>query len=430
MEWIPIDNAISLPDLLIRWKGVKFDGEEISVETIDQLVSSHLIAAYDRKDWIPRGGRRVWRGLLIPAWVGLSGAENRQQDIIFDVEDIEKIEKELIPPQEDMTEGEGTREYITAEDLRKELGLSPAKFVEYLRVNREDFPLFGLLDEDRKWFYVTSREAAASMLADISIHHLDILEHKRKNSGTSSRGLQLVEEGLRAEELTAKLEVLEQQASDIAHFSLVEAEETRSLRQWNQRLHEQNKTLRAELAQAQADLASVQERQAVRQLDLNNAWQQDSPEAIIALATTGDEESAKEWIAEKDTLIAELKEQLAATTTESRQGERDNSAAVIGKLKKDVKLWKGALSMAVAATGKVLEVEATKKARPELLPFVCAVCPSKCDKPRTPCAMFSREQFEAWREALPPAHVDDTDRSAYPPNTVEVVEGEEKDKKS
>jgi hypothetical protein len=78
----------------------------------------------------------------------------------------------------------------------------------------------------------------------------------------------------------------------------------------------------------------------------------------------------------------------------------------------------------------LLTAEVTKKTRPELIPFICEVCPSTCADPKIPCAVFSREQFEAWRDAVPPAHVDKSDKadkedgSTYPLNTVEAVEGE------
>ena len=154
-----------------------------------------------------------------------------------------------------------------------------------------------------------------------------------------------------------------------------------ALEQWNKRLNEQNKKLRPELA-------------------------------------------------EKNSRIAELESQLAIFA--ENKGKRDNSAATIGKLRKDLQRWKTAFPLAVYATEKLLThpAETTKKTRSELLPFICEACPSKCAEPKFPCAVFSKEQFEVWRDAVPPAHVDKSDKaykkdgSAYPLNTVETVGGE------
>ena len=154
-----------------------------------------------------------------------------------------------------------------------------------------------------------------------------------------------------------------------------------ALEQWNRRLNEQNKKLRPELA-------------------------------------------------EKDSRIAELESQLAISA--ENKGKKDNSAAIIGKLRKDLQRWKTAFPLAVCATEKLLTnpAETTKKTRSELLPFICEVCPSKCAEPKIPCAVFSKEQFEVWRDAVPPAHVDKSDKAdkedslAHPLNTVETVGGE------
>ena len=163
------------------------------------------------------------------------------------------------------------------------------------------------------------------------------------------------------------------EASEIESQLAVAQKEIESLSQWNKFLNEQNKKLRPELA-------------------------------------------------EKDSRIAELESQLAISP--GSKGKKDNSAATIGKLRKDLQRWKTAFPLAVYATEKLLThpAETTKKTRSELLPFICEVCPSKCAEPKIPCAMFRKEQFEAWRDALPGSHVDKNDRSTYPPKTVKSVE--------
>ena len=143
------------------------------------------------------------------------------------------------------------------------------------------------------------------------------------------------------------------------------------------------------------------------------------PSSKTEKADTSDLESQ---LAEKDSRIAELESQLAISA--ESKGKKDNSAATIGKLRKDLQRWKTAFPLAVYATEKLLThpAETTKKTRSELLPFICEVCPSKCAEPKIPCAMFRKEQFEAWRDALPGSHVDKNDRSTYPPKTVKSVE--------
>lgn len=119
----------------------------------------------------------------------------------------------------------------------------------------------------------------------------------------------------------------------------------------------------------------------------------------------------KNEIAEKDTRITALMAELATTT--GGNGKRDTSAATIGKLRKDLKSWQGALPMAVSATSAVLTGGKQLRTRKELR-AICDACK----------ASFSGVQFKAWRAVLPDGYFDKDDRSADPQNTVESIAGE------
>lgn len=274
---------------------------------------------------------------------------------------------------ESSNEPQGKPEYIPVENLQKTASLSPSRFVELLRTHRDYLPLHGFFsDNDRLFFYDEDVEPvrALDVLSGITVHYLDwknfILEMEKE-------GREKIESNGDG--------ALPEDVSDLEP-QLAEAQKhIEALEQWNKRLNEQNKKLRPELA-------------------------------------------------EKNSRIAEL-ESLLAISAESK-GKRDNSAAIIGKLRKDLQRWKTAFPLAVYATEKLLThpAETTKKTRSELLPFICEVCPSKCAEPKIPCAVFSKEQFEVWRDAVPPAHVDKSDKAdkedslAHPLNTVETVGGE------
>lgn len=265
------------------------------------------------------------------------------------------------------------QEYIPVEDLQKTANLSPSRFVELLRAHRDYLPLHGFFsDNDRLFFYDEEVEPvrALDILSGITVHYLD---WKNFILAMEKEGREKIEPSCE--------DSLPEDVSDLKS-QLAEAQKhIEALEQWNKRLNEQNKELRPELTQ-------------------------------------------------KDSRIAELESQLAISA--ESKGKRDNSAAIIGKLRKDLQRWKTAFPLAVCATEKLLThpAETTKKTRSELLPFICEVCPSKCAEPKIPCAVFSKEQFEVWRDAVPPAHVDKSDKAdkedslAHPLNTVETVGGE------
>lgn len=139
---------------------------------------------------------------------------------------------------------------------------------------------------------------------------------------------------------------------------------------------------------------------------------------------------AKKTIEEQTATIAELKEQIAeleaqfAAAARSKQGKRDNSAATIGKLKKDLKSWKNIIPVIVRATADVISEEPVKRSRKQLSVFIfrCQECGHKegCDKCHgqefpVSCNAILKDQFESWRAALPDEYVDKEDRSCLSP---------------
>ena len=280
----------------------------------------------------------------------------------FNTDNVEMFEVEHPEILWGVAPEEGESEYIPAEDVRKQLGMSPIQFVDML--NGQKGPR--LVTSWEEW-HRANNWFETDQLKELAIHRSDLAEYLRERAHQVESVPSTTPDGV--VDFSA---VLKPSYADL-ESQLAEAQtQNESLRQWNRRLNEQNQGLRTELA--------------------------------------------------------ELKIQSnAAATAISR---RDNSAATIGKLRKDLQRWKAALPLAVTATARLLATEVTEKTRPALLSFICEVCVSKCDAPKIPCAVFSREQFEAWRAAVPPEHVDNQDKSekedssAYPLNTVEAIEGE------
>ena len=76
-------------------------------------------------------------------------------------------------------------EYITADEARRHLKMSPTAFAGYLIRHRVVLPLVGLTPEDRAYFYGkdTPIEYAAEELHQISIHRLDWENHLKALAG-------------------------------------------------------------------------------------------------------------------------------------------------------------------------------------------------------------------------------------------------------
>lgn len=135
-------------------------------------------------------------------------------------------------------------DYIPAEVLRVELGLSPVKFTDFLREHRSDLPFEYPKGENesydyREWFYACKRENAATMLLDIFIHKLDYEAYK-----------QVV-----AEKYAEDKETMDGDLSE-SKIALAKAQEQiEELQRANGKLSQQNQQLHDELAAVREALA-------------------------------------------------------------------------------------------------------------------------------------------------------------------------------
>lgn len=108
-------------------------------------------------------------------------------------------------------------EYIPAEDLRKEVNLSPSMFVELLRDHRDLLPLHGFAyDNDRSYFYSRDVEPviAAEMLSDKTVHCLDWEHLTREWENEGQEDLQNDGKDTRIAELEAQLTEVQKQLTE------------------------------------------------------------------------------------------------------------------------------------------------------------------------------------------------------------------------
>ncbi|MDL2317321.1 hypothetical protein LJC59_09710 [Desulfovibrio sp. OttesenSCG-928-A18] len=307
-------------------------------------------------------------------------------------------------------------EYIKAESWRKEMMLSPVQFVDYLESHKRriaeatsisPFPVAG---------------SDASPMADIPFPTVAI-----DSSGLES---QLAEaqkkiedvEGVRRwnkQFLTERAELQSSLAEKDTRIAELEAELVKALAQIrklenksSQRYHEIEVPMTRgeieDLDSAAIKLGLSLNETVVRCLETSLPLFEEHPELIhVAERIISD----RGLIALRGESPKTMQNQSAAAATTIK---RDTSAATIGKLRKDLESWKGALPMAVYATLAVLEDGEKLRSRKELR-AICEACK----------ASFSGVQFEAWRAVLPEGYFDKDDRSADPQNTVEDVAGEE-----
>jgi hypothetical protein len=135
-------------------------------------------------------------------------------------------------------------EYISAEELREEIGLSPVRFVEYLRERHRELPLFGLTRDDMNFFYdnYTRLTEATALLDAITIHRLDweaFRKSEQERDAAMSHDSDSVAGGTQPAEVQKQIE---------------------SLQRWNKRLNEQNKELLKTTQEKDARIAELEVR--------------------------------------------------------------------------------------------------------------------------------------------------------------------------
>ena len=59
--WVEIEYSITLAALLKRWKNFKISESKIDIQSIEHLIGTQRLIAYDRKDYIASSGYNEWR---------------------------------------------------------------------------------------------------------------------------------------------------------------------------------------------------------------------------------------------------------------------------------------------------------------------------------------------------------------------------------
>ncbi|MDL2317127.1 hypothetical protein LJC59_08660 [Desulfovibrio sp. OttesenSCG-928-A18] len=188
-------------------------------------------------------------------------------------------------------------EIIPAEEVRKQLAMSPIQFVDMLNGNKGP----RLVTSWEEWFRADNIHCfETSQLEELTIHRSDLQEY--------------------LQERVQHLEKVPSRAPDgNIDFAAV--------------LKPSYAEIEAQLAEAQAIIVQYKANEP-QGIDFNDALTQDSPENILALFSMGDEETAGYLIREKDARIAELGKELAAlkeqlaSAQETQPAAKDNTAEI------------------------------------------------------------------------------------------------------
>jgi hypothetical protein len=174
-----------------------------------------------------------------------------------DIEEYEATHPEYLLPRAHESEPE----YIPADNLRKEMNLSPVQFVDYLRKNRDLYAMGPTMDEGdtRLWFYKeSSRGAAAQELEHIYFHRLDVETHKKRMEEESSF-MADVPFGDDFSELKAQLAEAQKKVEDVE-----------GVRRWNKQFLAERAELRNYLAEKDSRIAELEKELAAVKARLEN----------------------------------------------------------------------------------------------------------------------------------------------------------------
>ncbi len=256
-------------------------------------------------------------------------------------------------------EGQNKDAYIPAEEVRKQLRMSPIQFVDMLNGQKNT----RLITSWEEWYrYSDANWFETHKLGEVTIHPQDLEEYLRSSAQQLEAVPSDTPDG--KVDFSAVLKPSYTELEELLAASQKQIEDNTALRQWNKYLNDQNQELRAELEKAvaaaheemrniaeqaktsihnvasagdgiekelQTELAEKEFRiaeletqlveaqtiiakcktNAPQPIDFSDGWSQDSPEYIVAVASIGDTEEAKDLIAEKDARIALLEAQLS-----------------------------------------------------------------------------------------------------------------------
>ena len=187
-------------------------------------------------------------------------------------------------------------EYYTSADLMERYKLSPAEFVNYLATHEDLYP-YGVPDYHFSSNYVMSKKIEA--LGKASFHYRDIQHHEKS----------MQENGHYDKDYNARQRRTIQNEVNPSDDTPRVAE------------------LEAQLAQAQTIIAELKAN-LPQEIDFSGGWTQDSPDYIVAVASMGDTELAKDLIAEKDARIAKLEANLSEIQAQEAYSETAPSAKI------------------------------------------------------------------------------------------------------
>lgn len=121
VEWIQLEESISLENLLTRWASKKNNEITLDFPFVKELVMASKLTAYEKKGFNIINGRREFYGEIYTSFnfalIDLSTfAPRKDKDIIFDLAEIRNIEKSL-------SSGSSASDLISTYDHQKEIFL-------------------------------------------------------------------------------------------------------------------------------------------------------------------------------------------------------------------------------------------------------------------------------------------------------------------
>ena len=235
----------------------------------------------------------------VPAYVWHDDRWYHDENITyFLLEDVELCEKEYPDFVGNVSPGNMTfQEYTPAEEVRKQLGMSPIQFVDML--NGQKGPR--LVTSWEEWYRAgESHWFETDKIDEITVHRFDLQGYLQERAQQIESIPNSTPDGQIDFSAVLKPSYTELEEQLVA--SQKQIEENSTLRQWNKRLNEQNQELRVELEKT---VSAAHE-------EMRNIGEQ-AKTSIHNVSAAGDEvvEELQVELAEKESRIAELEKQLA-----------------------------------------------------------------------------------------------------------------------
>lgn len=234
----------------------------------------------------------------VPAYVWHDDRWYHDENITyFLLEDVERCEKEYPDFVGNVSPGNMTfQEYIPAEEVRKQLGMSPIQFVDML--NGQKGPR--LVTSWEEWYRAgESHWFDTDKIEELTVHRFDLQGYLQERSQQIESVPNSTPDG--QIDFSAVLKPSYAELEEQLAASQKQIEENSALRQWNKRLNEQNQELRVELEKT---VSAAHE-------EMRNIGEQ-AKTSIHNVSAAGDEvvDELQAELAEKGLRIVELESQL------------------------------------------------------------------------------------------------------------------------